>query len=85
MSKQTAAEYFKENHYVVIENFISKETASFLYDYVKMAADRLAFAEYQVPNFDKEFFGSFDDEQAPGDYSKYGDLVFDTRTLLNKV
>ena len=63
MAKQTAAEYFKENHYVVIENFISKETASFLYDYVKMAADRLTFAEYQVPNFDKEFFGSFDDEQ----------------------
>ena len=78
MTKQTAADYFKENHYVVIQNFISKDTASFLYDYVKMAADRLAFAEYQVPNFDKEVYGTFEDEQAPGDYSKYGDPTFDT-------
>tara|TARA_B100001057_G_scaffold498887_1_gene607515 strand:- start:1217 stop:1909 length:693 start_codon:yes stop_codon:yes gene_type:complete len=78
MTKQTAAEYFKENHYVKIENFISRETASFLYDYVKMAADRLTFAEYQMPNFDKEVYGTFEDEQAPGDYSKYGDLTFDT-------
>jgi hypothetical protein len=78
MTEQTAAEYFKENHYVKIENFISKEISSFLYDYVKMATDRLTFAEYQIPNFDKEIYGTFDDEQAPGDYSRYGDLTFDT-------
>jgi hypothetical protein len=28
--------------------------------------------------FDEDVYGTFTDAQAPGDYSKYGDLVFDT-------
>ena len=76
--EKTAAQYFEENHYVKIESFISKETASFLYNYVRYATYRLAWAENNLAEYDEQVFGTFTDAQAPGDYSKYGDLVFDT-------
>jgi len=77
VNKETS-EYFKNNHYIKIEKFISTELANYLYDYVKDAANRLVYAEENIDNYDKNVFGAFDDIQAPGDYSKYGDLVFDT-------
>jgi len=80
-----SAEYFKENHYIKVSNFISKDEASFFYDYIKLAANRLSILENKqskLSNNDHGNYGTFDDEQAPGDYSRYGDLVFDT--LLTK-
>jgi len=77
INKETS-EYFKKNHYVKIEKFISTELANFLYDYVKDSANRLVYAEENIDNFDKNVFGAFDDTQALGDYSKYGDPVFDS-------
>ena len=84
-----SAKYFKENHYIKVSNFISKDEASFLYDYIKLAANRLSILEnkqLELSDNDHNNYGTFDDEQAPGDYSKYGDLVFDTllaRKLLS--
>jgi hypothetical protein len=78
MEKSDAAKYFEENHYVKITNFIKPEEASFLYDYVKLAANRCAYLENSIINFDENVYGTFNDKQAPGDYSQYGDLVFDT-------
>ena len=81
---EEAAKYFEENHYVVVTDFISKDMAHYLYDYVKLSASRLAWAEETLIDFDKQTFGTFDDEQAPGDYSKYGDITFDS-LLLHKL
>ena len=51
-----------------------------MYDYVKLSTKRCAYLENSIfnYNFDKDLYGTFYDEQAEGDYSKYGDLVFDT-------
>jgi hypothetical protein len=78
MENLEAAKYFEENHYVKISNFIKPEEASFLYDYIKLATKRCAYLENSGINFDEGVYGTFTDIQAPGDYSKYGDLIFDT-------
>lgn len=78
MEKSDAAKYFEENHYVKITNFIKPEEASFFYDYVKLAANRCVYLENSIIDFDENIYGTFNDKQAPGDYSQYGDLIFDT-------
>ena len=78
MEKSEASKYFEENHYVKIANFITPEQASFLYSYVKLAAYRCSYLEYSTKTFDENVYGTFKDKQALGDYSQYGDLIFDT-------
>ena len=77
-----AAKFFKENHWVKIENVIDKKVAEFLYEYVKLEAYRLSTIEHVIdkndPDYDKSVWGHFDDPQAAGDFSRYGDLTFDT-------
>jgi len=77
-----AAKFFKENHWVKIENVIDKKVADFLYEYVKLEAYRLSVIEHVIdknaPDYDKSVWGHFDDPQAVGDFSRYGDLTFDT-------
>ena len=74
------ANFFKNNSYVVVKNVIDKNLANFLYLYVKNSAFRCDFMEnkFGENNFDKFMYGSFDDRQSLGDYSKYGDMLFDT-------
>jgi len=76
-----SVEYFKNNHYIKITNFITAEEASFLYDYVKLSAVRLAHLENsqtELSERDMSEYGTFTDGQVNGVFSKYGDLVFDT-------
>jgi len=72
-------EYFKENNYVIINNFLDKNTANLLYLYVIANAKR---ADYKYQNdfehYDVHWDGNWIDEQAPGSYSRYGDPMFDT-------
>tara|TARA_B100001094_G_scaffold75350_1_gene71765 strand:+ start:1146 stop:1766 length:621 start_codon:yes stop_codon:yes gene_type:complete len=75
-------EHFKKEKYVVSENFIDKDTAFLLYHYVKNQALAVDYKYvHQNKYYHKEIDGKFDDPQAPGDFSKYGDPFFDT--LLN--
>jgi len=76
--------FFKENGYIVVKNFLDEKLCFLLYNYVKNEALRLA---YLYENFDEEDFnfktnlgihGTFKDKQALGDFSKYGDPIFDT-------
>lgn len=77
-----AAKSFKQNSFVKIERLIDPLNAQFLYEYVKLEALRLSTIEHSIdrndPNYDKSLWGEFYDTQAPGDFSKYGDLTFDT-------
>lgn len=76
---------YKEKNWVVVENFIDKNFANFLYDYVKNEAIRLDTLQ-QIHGVDNmgvkgksdQNFGTFDDGQVQNAFSKYGDLVFDT-------
>ena len=73
---------FKKDGYVLIKNFLSKEMADFFYYYIKMAAGKRNFLD-EINFFKKEDninfeYGYFNDPQAPGAFSRYGDLVFDS-------
>ena len=74
------SDHFKALGWVKIENVITTELANFLYSYCVLATQRLNMLEehHGIGKVDKHQYGEFTDPQAPGDYSKYGDLVFDT-------
>ena len=74
--------YLKENNYIVVKDFISKEMASYLYDYVKLSSNRLHWAKQNIPNVDVRTFGKFSD--TTGSYDNYGDITFDT-LLIHKL
>ena len=77
-----AAKFFKENGWVKIEGFLDKNISNILYHYVTLAAKRCSFLnETFGKNYEQDVFGTFEDPQALGDYSQYGDLIFDT--ILN--
>jgi hypothetical protein len=78
-----AASFFNENGWVKISNFIDKNMANFLYYYVILAAKRCNYLEQVERKNPESLFGLFDDPQAPGDYSMYGDLTFDTLLSLS--
>ncbi|MDB4809610.1 hypothetical protein OAH34_00285 [bacterium] len=73
---------FKENGYIKVENFITKDMADYLYTYVKQTALNTALLHemYGQEIWDKVggFIGVFNDPQAFGDYSRYGDPTFDS-------
>lgn len=70
--------YFDENDYVVIEKFLKPEMAALLYEYAKNKSRREAIKEAFHPQwYQKGYDGWFDDPQAPGSYSLYGDPLMD--------
>ena len=81
--------YFEKNGYLVLKNFVDKNLCNFLYEYIKLSAIRLNFLDENIgyKNYDESHYGTFRDQQAYGDYSKYGDPVFDTllKSLTNKL
>lgn len=75
-------EHFKKEKYAVIDNFVDNDTSFLLYHYVKTLVQSINYKfTYQNEYYQKELDGQFQDPQAPGDFSKYGDPLFDT--LLN--
>jgi len=77
--------FFNKFHWLKIENFISEETADILYNHVKHNAIRLDVLSKDWHNKSDEdkqlinqIWGTFEDTQAMGDYSKYGDPIFDS-------
>jgi hypothetical protein len=75
--------FFKDNGYVVINNFIDKQFAHILYEYIKINVQR---SDYKYQNdidlYNEHWDGNWIDPQAPGAYSRYGDPMFDT--ILNE-
>jgi len=83
-----AIKTFEELGYLKLEEFISEEWASILYNHVKISATRAKYLETNYPNtYNPAWHGLFNDTQAPGDYSRYGDPIFDTLLLMgtNKI
>jgi len=76
----SSQDFFKENGYLKITNFIDNNTSTLLYSYVLLAAQRLSTLHETLgkEGYNENRWGTFEDEQAPGDYSLYGDLIFDT-------
>ena len=73
----SATEFFQQNNYVVIRDFLSPELASYLYDYCSLTATagKTKLQHGLQPSSISE--GTFSDPQVPGTYSAYGDPAFD--------
>ena len=73
-----AAKFFEEHHWVKIDRFIDRNMANLLYHHVQLNAARLNYLDEALKGqYDEEYFGTFTDKQAPGDFSKYGDPIMD--------
>ena len=75
---------FNEFNYLVIENAISTEMADLAKDYFLMkrkVIDQMRFTKVLSPYVD--YFGRWNDEQAPNTYSHYADFLMET--LLKKL
>ena len=73
---------FNTKKYTVIKNAIPKELAIFIYNYFLMkrnVADIL-FKEKYISPFEN-MFGTWSDDQVPGTYSHYADIVMETLLL----
>jgi hypothetical protein len=79
-----AKQFFKENGYVVIRGFLDKNLCILLYHHIQNEALRLGYLleNYEHKDFNEgindHIHGKFDDIQAPNDFSKYGDPIFDS-------
>lgn len=78
-----AAKFFEENRWVKIDRFIDQNMANLLYHHVQLETARLNYYDENDIKSDKDIDGTFADEQAPGDFSKYGDPIFDTLLSLS--
>ncbi len=73
---------FKEKHFFVIKEAISKELAGFIYNYFSMKKQvaRTMFDTRYISPYTTEF-GVWNDEQVPETYSHYADIVMETLLL----
>jgi len=82
MEIKDTAKFYKKNRYVLIKKFISKEQASYLYNYGIMRANRAAtLARAKWPGYREDIDGTFTDKQVPGTYSCYADPAMETLLL----
>jgi hypothetical protein len=73
---------FKKNKYIMLKKVVSKELATFLYNYIlikKQVARTLVNTKYISP-FEK-MFGTFGDGQVPKTYAAYADIAMETLLL----
>jgi hypothetical protein len=73
---------FKKNKYVVIRKAISKELATFIFNYIliKRQVAKTLFETKSISPFSDEY-GKFGDLQVPDTYAHYSDIVMDTLLL----
>ena len=75
---------FKKNKYSVLKKAVSKEIADFAYSYFlnKRKVAKFLFDQKFISPY-TEYWGRWNDPQAPNTYAHYGDIVMET--LLQKV
>ena len=73
---------FKEKHFFVIKEAISKDVANFIYNYfmMKKQVARTFFNTRYISPFTTEY-GVWNDEQVPNTYSHYADTAMETLLL----
>ena len=73
---------FKEKHFFVIKEAISKDVANFVFNYfmMKRQVARTFFDTRYISPYTTEF-GVWNDEQVPNTYSHYSDIAMETLLL----
>jgi len=83
MSEIAPVEYFKQNHYVVIKNFIPEAALGLYYEYCIMQAQAIDYKIAKYPKFwHCQWDGRFNDPMCPGVFAKYGDMLMETTMKL---
>jgi hypothetical protein len=74
--------FFKDNKYVVVENAISKDLAKFISEYFLLKRKCVEVMKHdKVISPFVDYFGTWDDQQAPNTYSHYSDFAMETLLL----
>ena len=74
---------FKKNGYQIIREAITKDVAIFAYNYLRIKREVLStFINEKYISPYSEDWGLFNDEQAPGCFSHYGDIAMETLLLM---
>ena len=74
---------FKEKKYQVIKNAVSYELANFIFNYQLLRRQAVQFLYQGYYTANNGHYGTFEDQQVPGVYAEYSDMVMET--LMVKV
>jgi len=81
---QETKNYFEENNYVVIKNFLNIEVSTLAYQYCINKVTSIDFKKSNnIEKYEKEWDGNFNDTQSPNDYSCYGDVLMESILSLS--
>ena len=70
---------FKKNKYQVLRNSVSKDLATFCYNYLQISAEADNWIlQNGVTHKGNPLIGNFEDRQVPNSYAKYADRVMET-------
>ena len=76
---KNTAQYFKDNKYLVLKNFIDQNMAGLLYQYSLVKVQQTDFKSmFDKAAYNESWDGKFGDEQAPISYNCYGDAMMET-------
>ena len=81
--KTMAVNPFQKNGYTTIKKAIPKDVANFVYNYFRLK--REVFITFKEDNYISPYnddWGTFQDSQALGSYSHYGDIAMETLLLM---
>jgi hypothetical protein len=74
---------FKKNGYQILREAVTKDIAIFAYNYLRIKREVLStFINEKYISPYSEDWGLFNDEQAPGCFSHYGDIAMETLLLM---
>lgn len=77
-------EYFQKNKFVVVREFLDKNTCILFYNYCINKVKKTDFIISQAKHeYRPDWDGEFGDPQAPISYNSYGDLLMDTLLYLS--
>jgi len=78
VAKETK-DFFKKHKYFVVKDALPKEIAYLAYDYLqgRRAVTDFLFNKKHIPSHET-WFGVYTDQQIPGSFAIYGDLLMET-------
>jgi hypothetical protein len=79
-----AQNYFEENNYVVIKEFLTAEMAEIFYQYTKTVTQAVDYKiQVDKPHYNESWDGGFGDGQVPDTFYRYGDPLIDTLMIMS--
>ena len=82
MEIKDTANFYKENKYCLIKEFIPPILADYLYGYAQMRATAAkTMVNSKWPGYREDMHGTYQDKQIPNTYSQYANMAMETLLL----